>query len=674
MLSDVRRLIGAIHVEEGPEVITISGLPADVISRDITKLWKTSKIGTHMFVKIERSKVVFYRFFALEFQYAIQRIRGESRNIVHRRALATLLDELEANTWLGIKNETLPPRLDFSKLSDFNLQPLPHQRTFLETYDRIVSQMALNGYVLASPPGSGKTLMGLYLGHMLHADAIVVVCPKNAIRKVWLDNILRFIPDHAPVWMSDEDAPVTSKYRYYICHYEQIDRLLEGISAFKNRNVFVDLDECHNFNDPTSARVQKFIQFVKETKSQDVIWASGTPIKALGAEMIPFLRTADPSFTEAVEERFKRIFGMKQGIAGDILSHRLGIVMYQVPKSVVMEGQPIFQEIKVRIPNAERYTLASIRDEMALFIKERIEFYQENYNQFLKTYEDIISFHLDGLKSASQKAEYDRYAKLVKLLRSVTDYRQYSEEIRLTNIYEKSVIIPNLPNPMKEPFRKAKSVVKYYPLVCRGEVLGRILGRRRIECHQDMIAYSGLENIIDASVKKTLIFSSFVEVVDTIAAHLKKFELSPLIVYGDTNKDIEGIVNRFTKDPKINPLLATLQSLSTAIPILAANTVVFTNQPFRSFEKEQAIARIDRLGQDEQTYVIDLLLDTGAAQNISTRSADILEWSRAQVDLLMGGTTTVAIEAYAERAYGSDVELTTSEISTLLGSGGSMNW
>lgn len=647
MFSDIRRMLGSVLVEEGDEIITISGLPADIINRDISKIWKSSKIGLHMFNKVERSRVSFYKFFALEFQYALKTIRSKSSNMLTRKTLATVLEQLEQNTWLGIQNEELMPRLDFSRLNDFSVKPLPHQMTFLELYSTQVNKMALKGFVLASPPGSGKTLTGYMLGHCLNAEAIVIVCPKRAVREVWIDNIERFIPNHGKIWSSDQPEPITAGFKYYICHYEYLEHLLAAKAAFRNRKVFVDLDECHNFNDPNAQRVKMFIDFVNETKASDVVWASGTPVKALGQEMIPFLRTADAAFTPHVEDRFKRIFGMKQGIAGDILSHRLGLVMYQVPKSVVMDGKPIEADIKIKIPNAARYTLDSIRAEMAEFIKDRIRHYQDNYASFLNTYEDIIKTHTATLKTSKEKDAYNAYARLVVLLQKSTDYRALGPEIQRTNEYENQRIIPYLPNSLKEPFRKAKSVVKYYPLVCRGEVLGRILGRRRIECHQDMVAHSGVESLVDASLKKTLIFTSFVEVVNDLQKHLVKYELEPVLVYGDTNKDLTKIVERFTNDPKINPMIATLQSLSTAVPILAANTIVFMNQPFRSFEREQAIARAHRLGQTEQVYVFNILLDTGELPNISTRSADIMEWSKSQVDLLMGTSTGASIESYA---------------------------
>src|SRR5690606_11890806 len=96
------------------------------------------------------------------------------------------------------------------------------------------------------------------------------------------------------------------------------------------------------------------------------------------------------------------------------------------------------------------------------------------------------------------------------------------------------------------------------------------------------------------------------------------------------------IVSTFYKNEDVNPLIATYQSLSTAVPLTAANTIVMINQPFRSGIREQTIARAARLGQDKDVHVIDVLLDTGDLANISTRTNDIMQWSQEQVASILG--------------------------------------
>jgi hypothetical protein len=81
-----------------------------------------------------------------------------------------------------------------------------------------------------------------------------------------------------------------------------------------------------------------------------------------------------------------------------------------------------------------------------------------------------------------------------------------------------------------------------------------------------------------------------------------------------------------------------------------ANTVVFLNAPFRDHEYEQACSRVDRLGQTEVVNIYDVYLDTGKEPNISTRSLDIMAWSKSQVDAMLGtsGTPALAMEELRE--------------------------
>lgn len=647
MFSDVKRLLGAVTVTQKNEYVTVEGIPADVFAKDISRIWGTSRINKHMFLNIGRSKVVIPKFFLIEFMYALNTILDESRSPFTKRTIRRILELLEENTWLN-KSEVSATLLDYSRLDNINVKLLPHQVEFLQQYDRAVPRYDLTGYLLAAVPGSGKSLSGISLHLCLKTDAMIIVCPKNAVTKVWVDNVQRFVIKDTKIWHSTEGVPPRPGMDYYICHYEYLGTFIEHLGVLKGRNVMIDLDECHNFNDPNSQRTKAFIQMCGTLNCNHVIWASGTPLKAMAKEMIGFLRTVDPYFTPKVEERFKAIFGMSVGRAGDILSHRLGLVSFKVGKERFMSDKPIVSRIDLKIPNADKFTLTAIRQEMLEFIRARMEHYRINAAEYRLTYEGVVkAYELSGLNAEQLKTLAD-YRRNVALLRKASDYRHLVAEMKVSNDFENEVLLPRLQGPTKEAFRKAKGVYKYVELVIRGEALGGVLGRRRIECHVAMIDHIDFAKIIDSAEKKTLVFTSYVEVVDKTNAVLTKHGYSPMNVYGDTNKNLEAIIKKFDTDAKANPLIATLQSLSTAVPVLSANTVVFLNSPFRVHEREQAISRVHRLGQDTGVFVFDLFLDTGTEPNISTRSGDIMEWSKEQVDLIMGKAGTIAVECEAD--------------------------
>jgi superfamily II DNA/RNA helicase len=155
-----------------------------------------------------------------------------------------------------------------------------------------------------------------------------------------------------------------------------------------------------------------------------------------------------------------------------------------------------------------------------------------------------------------------------------------------------------------------------------------------------MVEYIGLADLIETAKKKTLIFTSYVQVVDKSFEYLTNLGFKPLRVYGDTNSELPNIVKRFDSEIDINPVIATFKSLSTAVPLTMANRIIMLNMPFRQHEYDQAVARCDRLGQDSEVDVFNIILDTGDKKNISSRNVDIMSWSKNQVDQILGIDST----------------------------------
>lgn len=652
MLTVFKRLIGIIDVYEKGDLIYVTGLPTNVIVRDIVSTWSTSKIAAHMFTKVTRSSIVFNRFFLHDFMYTIATLLNNKRSKHHHRALRRVMELIRENTWIARLEKEEKTRLDYSRLDELNFKLLPHQKDFLDIYNRNTVRYGLKGYMLAAAPGSGKTIASLGLAKALGSEIVVCVVPKMAIDKVWVDTVSSLYKKPVSFWSSSGKEPISPGKYVYIAHYEQIATLVEFFKEHKPASSTVIIDESHNLNDITSERTKLLIELCNVLDCQDVVWASGTPIKAIGKEATPFLMTIDPMFDEDAIERFQQIFGKNSARAGDILSHRIGLVSFKIDKAQVVGNKVIETEVQVMIPNGEKYTLESVRTEMRDFITRQMEYYRKNFGKYLKEYETACAvYEKTILKNKVAWEEYQRYRQYVKQISKGYDPATMKQMVIYCNSFEMKVISSVLEPKQREVFRNARSVVKYYDLKVQGEALGRILGRLRSQCHVEMVEHTPLDDMIDTAVKKTVIFTSYVNVVDKIEADLIEKGYKPLKVYGDTNKDLVNIVNTFKNDVDANPLIATFKSLSTAVPLVMANKVVLMNSPFRDFEKEQAVSRCDRLGQDETVEVVNVLLNTGKTPNISTRNLDILEWSREQVNLIMGTKTQnldLALEAFQE--------------------------
>lgn len=673
MFDNLRSFLTGVEVkEENPKTIRILGMKIPEFLHEITKLWKTSKISLNLFRNVKSRQVDMHPFFAPDFYYVCKRLMGERKARVNRQAVTQVISQLETNTWMrSAFSPTFIPRLNFKALSRFTVNPLAHQTQFLKRYDEMVARWCLKGYILGAAPGSGKTLTNLFLSECLDTDITICVVPKNSVIDVWVATFGWAYKEKPTVWNSLSGDELKKGYRYYVVHFDQLEKVVDFFSkGFEDKKINIVLDESHNFNELKSARTLLFIKLCQVTKSQDTIWASGTSLKAMGSEVIPILRTIDPFFDQEAEERFKAIYGLSSARGLDILAHRLGYMSFKVDKAQVVGNTVEKFRVDVTLKNGDDYTLDAISKEMSKFVKERVQYYQTNMKQYIGWYQEGLRAHERTLRNSQDIREFNEYVNTARLLHTSYDPYIHKQEPIFCNAYEKKNIIPNLPKELREKFKDSRSVYKYLKLKVQGEALGRILGKKRTQCNVDMLTAwdkyqvtdmqtgekydTTLVDIIENSIKKTVLFTSYVEVVDRAAEILKAEGGFPLKVYGETNHELPQIVSQFEKDTRANPLIATLQSLSTAVPLIMANTMVFFNAPFRDYIYEQACSRLDRLGQTEVVQIFDVFLDTGKIANISTRSLDLVEWSRTQVEAMLGtsGSTAIGMEDLREDLAG----------------------
>lgn len=667
MQSFFRKLAGIIQVKEQGNEIVISGVNGLHLVRDITMYWKTSRI-TNIFNHASRTEIRFYKFFAPDFLYILDSVMNYRSRYISVKTAAAIRAGLIEHTWVGKAFQPVDPnapgRLDFSALKRMKFAPKAEQMAYFKSYSERLDRWNLTGDMLHAEPGTGKTFMCTAIGEMLNADRIVIFCEKRAVNTVWVpsmeddgtpmkvslenhddltDTIAMeemYAAGSAPtVWSSEMGRPYNNE-KIVVVHYQWLTNFLNLIQTgvFNGLKIMTALDESHNMNDPKSLQTQMYVACVKALGSQDNILASGTPVKALGSELITLMNVADPLFIPEVELRFRAIYGKEGGKGLDIIRHRMGYMSFFIAKTEESTGlkKPIMKSYKVKVPNSHDFTLPAIKKVMEEFIKERVKFYKDRRKEDVAYWEECIRIHESTIRTKDQEKAYREYRRVLKIVINNPDPRETGEEIKATNRYEKMVFGPSLPQSMIHKFRDVKSAIKYVMLKIQGECLGRILGGKRIECHVAMVPHIDWVGIVESTHKKTIMFTSFVEALEASDAHVRKLGMTPIAVYGKTSNELASIVDRFGKDEKLNPLLATYASLATAVRLTMADTMLILNNPFRSYILEQAIARIYRIGQDSQTIVWTTTLDTGDVPNISTRSADILAWSQEMVEMITG--------------------------------------
>lgn len=477
------------------------------------------------------------------------------------------------------------------------------------------------------------------------AQVKIVISPKNAVVKVWEDHLDTKYKRKVTYWSTVNHGPAPLGKEFYIFHYEAIDRAVDLAQRLLRQNLryAVIVDESHNFNEINSKRSQLMIKLCNLRNDIYSLWASGTPFKALGVEMFTVLRCIDNYFTPEVMVSFRKTFG------GDRLTHeamyilqnRIKMFLYTIPKKdIVQQGQePIVKKIMVKIPDFRRFTTEAIKKDMVDYISTKLQAYRDNMKQYDDIFFRILDKHKSRIKTASQMKQFNEYYAVILQLKKNKGQFGFgiNNLLQQAKLYETRYLIPQLSREDRNEFLKVKTIVKSAASKVVGEALGNIYTRRKIEATCALARYAELDDIINNADAKTLIYSSYKSVVVSLGESLSSSgEFTPALIYGDTNKNLNAIITAFAKNELVNPLIATFKSLSTAVPLTMANTIIMMDVPVREYIYKQTVARVWRLGQKEQTYIYEVYMDTGSVPNITTRAEEILSWSRDQVKMLMG--------------------------------------
>ena len=620
--------------------VYIENMPIKTFIKDIAqkewspKLLKLYKLIYHWYdYTATRGTLAFDQFFCLETAYILTQLP-------QRQAYQKALELLYTKTWLSSINMNYPSRVDLSQLSKITYTLKDYQLDFLKVYDQKKQQYRLNGYLNAFQPGMGKTVTSIALMECLHKDIIIVVAPNNTLYATWVAEIQNTHKEEQTIWTPKTPTP---NAKWYIINYESmnkiVDMLKSGEIKIRGKKVGYVIDEIHNFRYIKTLRSQHAIEIAELTKTEDILPMSGTPIKALSVELIPLMALLDPNFNTKVMDIFKKAFGSQLSLM-EIVANRLGSMMYRFAVNPNLKTLPEKHEetIKVKLPNGNIYTLPYLEKVLTKYTEERRKYYSTNKAMYLRDYNEGLEYFEKHAKY--NKEEYANYKKIVK--RIINNTHTSTEEratfVEEANKYEKTVIMPVLPSELRKRFKKAKSVVKYVNLVIMGECIGNILPKYRANLFSDIIKLELIPSLISTAIKKTIIFTTYGKVVEDAYATLTKVGYKPLPVHQKTAKLRDTYLKQFKTDKEANPLITTIQMMSTGVTLNEANTVIFAPTPFRYVDYEQASDRCHRIGQDTDVYVYTLVLDTDGVPNLSTRIENISDWSKYLFESIVGGT------------------------------------
>lgn len=467
--------------------IIVEGINLKLVYRDFEK-YIGSKMLYNILDKSSRWEMKFQKFYLPDMYHVVLELLNNDkfkRRIVSRSKLQKLRELFETiplvqNIKLiqNTKDEDIPS-VNKSILKNIfvpGFKLFEHQDKFIDNCLFKSKLMDLRGYLLDAGPGLGKTINSIALMELLGADKIIVVCPKKAVIDVWEETINRIYSKPQTYNLSIDSvkggkvklANFSLDSKFMVCHFESLDKLVASLRNIPNARYTIILDEAHGMNSYKSQRSTLFRELNKMVNPYFCLWMSGTPLKALGNETMSMFETIDKLFTPEVVKSFNAVFGISGVYAASVMANRLQLVKATIKAQGSGVEQFTYQS-KVVLPDAWKYTLTTIREEMKKYIRERTAFYNEFREEYIEEYFESIEEFKANLGSnfdTKMQIALDEYLAKTKELHNGYNptspvHKQYIIDC---NYFEDKVIIPILSNKTKKIFRKAKSVYKYVEL------------------------------------------------------------------------------------------------------------------------------------------------------------------------------------------------------------------
>ena len=583
-------------------------------------LYKKGKINKK---DMEVKYITFPIFFALEIAMIFEDL-GRYYGVPYYKKIAK---QIRTQTW--VKELDKPVQevpVDTNALKKIRYTLKPYQEDFVKMFPTLKNRFHLDGYILSFDQGLGKTLTAISLAECLHKDQVVIVCP-NSLKENWAYEIKEYFYkyENEKLWKEEVYVHGSNKYKktdktkYIIVNLEAIPAVFNIISDSKESILIVD--EMHNVRNMNGKRTIELLDLKKKLGKTDVLLMSGTPIKALPNEIVPSLMMIDPMFTEEVAKLYNKCFNVDGVGTKDIVNTRFGIVMHRKTKKEVLSlPNKNLHTLNLKVKNDDRYISDNVKAEVNLVFQRLYKIEMERSNELKRNYIDNIMKY-----SKAPRKELNEYMKYIE-----HPFEEYSEAYmeKMKN-FVNQYVKPNIVYPVDvKNFKEAETAYLRMKERAIGRALGEVMHPRRKEMFIQLYEQnkSRIIEMINTATKKTVIFSTLLEVVDYISKDLEKQGIKNVKIVGGSG-DRMKLIQQFKNDEDTQVLIATSQTLSTGVTLTEANQMFFFGTPWRSADYNQCCDRIYRIGQTTDVNIYNVLLNTGSELNLSTRMNDILNWS-----------------------------------------------
>lgn len=616
------------------------------------KLWEKKKIPGY---KRKVTNLEVDLFFASELYNILMQL-GDYYNLRYYRRMA---EYIKKNTYLNNLDKNIDVKVDINRLNSIlneDYKPKDFQEEFIKKYFEYKEIYDLDGYILSFDQGLGKTFTAACISELIHPDQTIIVC-MNTLKENWANELRLYFKKYNDIERFKREVYVygvskpkeySNDTRYIIVNNESINKIFPLV---KNTNsTMIIVDESQNFRNLDSLQTKNMLKLKQITKSKDNLMMSGTPIKANPSEIVPAMMMIDRTFTLDLAKLYIKAFTSNTDTLSDVVQTRFNRTIYRKTKDQVLDlPSKTVTNFKLEYKDEDPYLMINVKKRVA-----------DRFQEILESYKDEVDSVKDEFRETTLKySSQDRTTTLdyIKFVDKGQDYESVHDS--LYDLYDgfiKNNVYPNIKD--KDELKRYKYVVSVYVYITQkcfflamGEVLPKVKAKAFNELYdnnKDLIY-----KMINNNPKKTVIFSTIVEVVDHIYDDLNKNDIKAVKITGSVKNRMD-IINQFREDDTIDVLVATSQTMGTGVTLVEANQMMVFCPPYRKADFDQACDRIYRIGQTHPVNIYNIIGST-SSKDITTRMTDILDWSDQMVSSVLDNI--VNEEALIEKYKGEDTNM-----------------
>ena len=591
-------------------------------------------------------------FFALELAILFSQLYKKYKLKSYRIIATTIYND----SWLSDADNKVPGKVDIEyakRLLNPKYVLKPYQEEFINAYPKWKARLNLRGIYNAFDQGLGKTLTAMTLAMALHVDKIYVVCPNTLVPN-WYNEVLDYYDGKIKPFDCKNSSP-DKDTRVFITNNESIKNILPYIDT--TCKTMLIIDEGHNFRSLNSARVKDLIDLKNRLRPSDILPMSGTPLKASPNELVPAFLLLDPLFTPEAADIYNKCFNFDNYQAMEIITARLGKVIYRKMKSDVLElPNKTIEDIMVRIQNPDPYLLVNVRHAVMEEYEKIFPSVIDKNISILKDFQTWVNkYSTAGMLTTKWYISRICQAADYKNDYSIEQLHELDAEKVTTFLSTYVFSNPLFPSKMEKQLKEWESKLIHFDRVAKGKAIGKIYPPRRTALYNAMWDEneSMFLDMINNNIKKTVIFSQFFGVITHIKNRLEMNGIKTVTVNGKVNNnDRAKNLREFKHNDDVRVIIATSQSMGTGVTLTEASQMLFFGPPWRSTDYDQCCDRIYRIGQDEDVRIHNVILDTSQL-NLSSKMEKILKWSAEMFHSAIDSTvvTEDATESYNVSDY-----------------------